>query len=489
MSRRALARRGKTPIELCDKSIKLIVNEPNRLYQLEMARKLARQTAQPEDVVMAEVTRRVDSDRAAVRQQKSSVIQRMVDRVQRDPDTASFLLEEASAQLAAIDDSAQGFTVQRMVKSAEQVFERMQKNNTRVELITGYPMFDEYMRGIPRRDKFISVPGKPNHGKSTLFDNLAFRLPENNPDVIVLDHSVDDSKFERQCRLIAAKFHVPSCLFEAGGYWLEHPGEAEQKYHIEHFNELFRDGQSWFMKLVASGQLFLADSSDLIPSLPALKGWVRKIRKQYPEHSLVLMADNFAQYDLPGFKDHGEGWIAAKSHFIKQMAVSEAMTCMFTMEVTKNDLAIGKRPTMASLKGSSAMPFDVNANLAVYNDLSDRMDTAKIFWEDPEDLEDSYSPLGVVEKVPSRKPIFEVTCDKNKISGKKFRLFFRLWPESGRLEECEPAEQLKFLNALRPPQLEIRPLLQTGCTHPLLAFKPLALSPLLCCFLFVLFGS
>jgi len=443
---------GEDPIELCDKSIKLITNEPNKLYQLEMARKLAKQTGQPENVVMAEVFRRLDSDLAAVPEQKNSLIQRMMDKIYRDPDGAGFVLEETSAQLAAIDDSTQGFSVQRMVKEADQIFERMEKNNTKVELITGYAMLDEKMRGIPRREKFISVPGKPGTGKSTLFDNLAFRLPENNPDVIVMYHTVDDSKYERGCRLMSAKWNVPSCLFEAAGYWLAHPEEAQEKYHVERFNELYRDAVNWFRELVKSGQLFLGDSATLLPSLPALQGWVRKIRKQYPEHSLVLMADNFSQYDLPGFSDHGESWVAGKSHFIKRMTVSDQLTAMFTMEVTKSDLAVGKRPTMASLKGSSAMPFDVNANFATYNDLSDRMDAATMYWEDredPEDLEEVYNPGGGVDHVPAHKFIFEVTIDKNKVSGWRRKIFFRLWPESGKLEECEPAEQLRMQCGLR----------------------------------------
>jgi len=69
----------------------------------------------PEDVVMAEVFRRVDSDRVALREQKATLIRRMVDKINQDADTAVFVLEETAAQLAAVEDGAQGFSVARMV--------------------------------------------------------------------------------------------------------------------------------------------------------------------------------------------------------------------------------------------------------------------------------------------------------------------------------------------------------------------------------------
>jgi KaiC/GvpD/RAD55 family RecA-like ATPase len=49
------------------------------------------------------------------------------------------------------------------------------------------------INGIPREQKFISMPGKPNQGKSTFLQNLAWDLPEHNEDVICVLHTCDDA--------------------------------------------------------------------------------------------------------------------------------------------------------------------------------------------------------------------------------------------------------------------------------------------------------
>jgi len=55
-----------------------------------------------------------------------------------------------------------------------------------------------------------------------------------------------------------------------------------------------------------------------------------------------------------------------------------------TMESTKSDLTPGKRPFFTNLKGSAAIPYDINANWGIYTEMADLLDGASIFWEDTE---------------------------------------------------------------------------------------------------------
>jgi hypothetical protein len=156
----------------------------------------------------------------------------------------------------------------------------------------------------------------------------------------------------------------------------------------------------------------------------------------------------------PGY-DPGEAKIAASSHFIKQLCTRYSVTVMATMEVTKGDLKPGVRPVMAALKGSSAIPYDINANYAVYNDLADMIDDATITWQDNLDQEKTMTATGEEYLVDKTKPILEICVDKNKISGWKGTVFFKMNDVSGNLVECSQEESSRYgalLNGARAPR-------------------------------------
>ena len=66
-------------------------------------------------------------------------------------------------------------------------------------------------------------------------------------------------------------------------------------------------------------------------------------------------------------------------------------------------------------------------------------------WEDPESMVSIPNPEGGYNTVPMRREIIELTCDKNKITRYKGRMFFKLRSESGRLEEVAESDQRGYL--------------------------------------------
>jgi hypothetical protein len=241
---------------------------------------------------------------------------------------------------------------------------------------------------------------------------------------------------------MGSKFDIPSELFEAPLFFLNNQ-EAAAKRGCPNFEEIYPKCKHWLRNLMESERLIVADVNVLPPTFPALGRWVADLRKRFPDKYIVVLEDNFHLLELPGY-DAGEAKIAASSHYVKRMCNNYQVTTIATMEITKSDLAPGKRPVMAALKGSSAIPYDINANWTAYNDLADLMDASQIYWEDSKDRTIEFGPNGEGMEVPTKKPVVEIICDKNKISGFKGTTFFEMKPESGFLKECSTEDQGRF---------------------------------------------
>jgi replicative DNA helicase len=442
---------GEDPFQVADRAVNLILNEPNILRRRQMAKRLASVVIQPEEVIWSEVERRVDTDKAAIEEQKSSVISKMMRDVNKNPSRGPALLAEAIAEIELVEKQKTGYDLRAAVDALDFAYERADKNDSRIGIYTGFEKVDNDLRGLPKYDKFISVPGKPNHGKSTIFDNIAWRIAEDtrNKDVIVIFHTADDSLYERHSRILGSRFQLPSELFETPKFFLEHPEKALKK-GVEDFEQVLSKARQWLRNLFEAERLIVADINGIAPTFPALDRYVTDVRKRFPDKHIVVLEDNFHLLEMPGFgKDSGEAKIAASSHFMKQLCTGQQVTIVATMELPKTNLEQGKRPYFTNIKGSGAIPYDVNANWAVHNDLADMGDDAQIFWEDTEHQQ-RLQAGGIDYMENMRMPVLEMIVDKNKISGFKGTIFFRMWPLTGRLEECSEPEAARFRELTRP---------------------------------------
>jgi hypothetical protein len=182
-----------------------------------------------------------------------------------------------------------------------------------------------------------------------------------------------------------------------------------------------------------------------------LKSWVQDLRKKFPDRALLVVGDNFHLYSLVT-NETGEGYIRAMSRFInEEIVAANRTTALFTMEIPKEQLRPGSRPTYLNLKGSAGLSFDAKANCGVYNQLQDWCDVPNnvdIWWESSDWMETVTNPDGVQARIAIRKPIVEVIVDKNKITGTKGTIFYRLEDKSGRMVECSDREQQEYRSKL-----------------------------------------
>jgi DNA primase len=443
--------KGEDPVEVADRAVGLILNQPNILRRRQMAKRLATVTGQPEDIVWAEVERRIDVDRSLIEEQKSTITARMLNEIKRHPEQASQRIAEACVQMEMVDKQKHGYDLRSAVDALDLAYDRADKNDSRVGLYTGWEIFDDKLRGLPRFEKFISVPGKPNHAKSTIFDNLAWRVAEHkaNKDVIVVFHTADDSLYERHSRILGSKFNIPSVFFEAPAAFLGNP-EACAQYGCPNFEEILPKARAWLRGLFEAERLLVLDINEVAPSFPALGRYVTDIRKRYPDKHILVLEDNFHLLEMPGYEP-GEAKIAASSHFMKGLCTRQQVTVMATMEIPKTNLDPGKRPFFTNLKGSAAIPYDINANYGIYTDMADLGDDSQLRWEDHEHQEDDVTATGEHIKCNRMQPVVELLSDKNKISGWKGTLFFKLWPDSGAMEECSKEDQANYRQILETP--------------------------------------
>lgn len=429
---------GQDPLALAETSIPLIVNESNFLIRMDMTQKLAKITGLDKEGLWREVMRMVDSESSRIDEEKAAIAKRTIKELGRNTKDLQAILQSAQHQAEMAENRRVGYDPSTVMKSVEYVLERSSQATNNMELITGYPHLDKAINGLPKEECFVSVPGKPNQGKSTFFDNLAIGLLEHNKDVTVFFHSIDDSLGARIPRLLGAKFDYPSEYFKRAGYYLKNLDKLPARYR--YFDEVYQKAHAWLNSVIDSERLILADVAGLAPQLPALETWVRSLRAKFPNRSLVVLGDNFHLYDLPGYEP-GENKTREMSMFVKRITTQHRCTVLMTAELPKASLRVGERPRLCNIKGTSGMAYDANANFGVYNDLKDRgADGARIFWQDHEAVNEGVDSEGQ-ELGPPRRPIIEILIDKSKISDFDGSIYFRLNPVTGHMIECQDAEQ------------------------------------------------
>lgn len=436
---------GQDPLALSESAIPLIVNEANFLLRMDMTQKLAKVTGLDKEGLWREVMRMVDSEASRIDEEKSAIAKRTVKELGRNTKDLQAVLQSALHQTEMAEKRRSGYDPLSVMKAIEYTVDKASKATDSMELLTGYPFLDASMGGLPREECFISLPGKPNQGKSTFLDNMTINLLENNKDVIVLFHTIDDALGARIPRLLGAKFQYPSKYFKKSGYYLKNLAALPPRYR--NFEEVYHKSQAWLNQVVSNERLVLVDVAGLPPQLPALEQWVRGLRAKFPQKSLIVLGDNFHLYDLPGYEP-GENKTREMSMFVKRITTQHRCTVLMTAELPKASLRAGDRPRIANIKGTSGVAYDANANFGVYNDMKDwGEDKCKLFWLDHQAINDNIGlDAGGAEIGPPRRPIIEIVIDKSKLSDFDGSIYFRLNPITGHMDECLEGEQQDMRN-------------------------------------------
>ena len=435
---------GEDPDTAFGRIMPTIVAEPNNLLRLRMAESLSTATGIRSDVVWAEVQRLVDVEGRKIHTELGMVAARTVKQLERSPDKVEEILLSSTAAIERINTMRQGYDLKNLVDYLDAIMSQAEEKKTDDELKTGWPLFDTAFGGIPRSDAFISIPGKPNQGKSSWLCNIAWRLVDFNDDPIVLYHTVDDSMRWFLPRLLGSKYGIASAYFYyAGKHLAENTmvrvyGETTKRP----FREIYADAKKWFRGMVTAERLLPYDASMLDQSVFSLEMRVRDLRKKYTSKPIVVFGDNFHLYTSPGAKEEGEAKTRSMSMACKNLANVHHITLIMTMELPKSALEEGKRPRMMNIKGSAGISYDASANIGIYNDKKDLRNKAELTWWEPVDPFE-ISPGQVCDKI--ERPILEMVFDKSKVNGGfDGNIYYRLNEHSGQVLECNTTEQEQY---------------------------------------------
>ncbi len=437
--------KGEDPDSVFEKTIPLILNEPHNLRRLRMAESLAHATNIPNDVIWAEVQRQSDLEGQKINEELSLIASRTAKMLERAPDKLVEILAESQKSVERVSTMKQGYDLSNLISYIDGVMEEAENHTKDGELKLDWPIFDQCFGGLPAADAFISIPGKPNQGKSSFLANVAWRLVDFNDDVICLYHTVDDAMRWFLPRILGSRYRVPSEYFYKAGYHLK----ANTPVRVnggdkQPFRDVYAEAKKWFKTKMAAERLLVYDASMLDQNVFSLEMRVRDLRKKYPSTPIVVFGDNFHLYTNPAVKEDGEAKTRGLSMACKNLANVHHVCLIMTMELPKSALEEGKRPRMMNIKGSAGISYDASANIGVYNDQKDLREKAELTWdEDVEPQEDPNMPGQIVTRI--RRPVLEMVFDKSKVNGGfDGNIYFYFHPPSGQVLECPGPDQEKY---------------------------------------------
>ena len=441
---------GEDPYVVCENTLPFIVNEPSNLVRMRMTKRLAQATGLNAEFIERDVLRLIDAATMCQDEEKMLVAGDVSKALRQDPKNAPLIMATGMQRLESLDRRNVPFNLESILKTIDLIFDEKERNNTPFELRTGFQQFDRVFGGIPRRGALFCLPGKPHHGKSIFLDNVVSGLLANNPDVMVVLHTIDDNVNMRIDRILGARTGMPSEVFRRPGFFLE--DEDGKRQAPPYFRERYYEAKAWYKTMHEECRLLVADPAMLAADVMALRTWITELKRRYSDRTMVIIGDNFHLYDMVT-DETGEGKIRGISRFINDQIVNGlGTTVMMTMEIPKEQLKPGLRPTYLNLKGSAGLSFDAKANIGIYSQLQDFSQSPDrppaLFWQSADHLEKHVNDDGIESMMQRKLPIVEAIVDKNKISGQKKTVFFRLEDQSGQMTECSPQEQSTLASQL-----------------------------------------
>jgi DNA primase len=431
---------GADPYEICNRTLPLIVNVPNNMTRLAMADRLAEATGLNREFVQRELLRLLDTNEMKVEEELAAIAQQTIKALQQNPKAMDAILATAATRRDAILESKVGYDARANLKSFETTIEKMEAATDMFELVTGYPIFDSLMGGVPKEGALFTWPGKPFHGKSILIDNFIVNMLRLNPSLQIMLHHVDDAALLRVPRILGIMSKMSSRTISKAG--TSRTGTFGEEFE-ERYGKALAELRGW----ITDERLIMADQSRLVGSLPAHERWIKEIRRRNSHGSFISVGDNFHLFDMPGMEP-GEGKVREMSKFIAGLPTKHGITTMFTMELPKDILKPGTRPKYTDSKNSGGIAFDSKVNLNVYQELQDMGDDSVLTWRSPEQMIEVVDPSGATVAIEKPLPIIEAIVDKNKVTGLVKTIYYRLEPLSGVVEECSPLEQISLQSTL-----------------------------------------
>lgn len=290
----------------------------------------------------------------------------------------------------------------------------------------GWPLLNEALLGLDHGVVLIASP--PNQGKSALLLNTYSQVIEHNPDVFVLDFSLDDSFEDRVRNAIARMAKIPI-------NWVKLPSgipdEAKQAR---------RDAYAKWHTTFAH-QLQIIDETELegkARNFSSIKACVEEYRAKLPPFIKLFVAiDGFHNIVADGFRGDDNQIQKYLSAEIKNMAERNRCVVFATTHTPKGSMKRGL--DQDAVLGAGRATYDAKAIGTIFSDYKVNRGNAEIFH----DMVLPHSP-----GITTRLPVIELDITKNKAGSFSDVIFFKFVPEYAYVEEADDKWQVSWKKQL-----------------------------------------
>ena len=286
-----------------------------------------------------------------------------------------------------------------------------------------FPFLIKKLDGIQNR--FYLLSGDTNWGKSTVLLTLAVDIIESNESVFVLYFSVDDSISQTLPRLLALDTEIPINT-------LDNP-----KYKIK-YNENLSDKEKERLLIARSNSLekfktlsksFAIKEEAQAKRLDQLEKYIKIYKKIAEGKQLVVFIDNL--HRLKTWKKYETRELNMEiSDTLKYWRTFYDIPVITTSEIRKRNS--DRRPVLDDIKEANDYGFDADVVGLLYNDYYTNPNTNLKFLRNI-NMADVYGP------------IIELNLGKNKTSSFKSKIYYKLYPEFSKIEECSEEERKIYL--------------------------------------------
>lgn len=357
-------------VDFTNKMVKIIFNTENRIERGRQIAKLSELTQIPEIDIREEMERQ---NRNTVNDVKTALTKRIASA--RNTDDIEVAIEETRLKLT---ESTAGKETAKIL-SLEESIENFNNLITIIETrkpglqgwTTGYSLVDTKISGIPKpmgQDEFglsipvagslVGFPGAPQHGKSTIIQNVALNIARLNTDVTVLYWALDDSRQRVVERMLAML---------SGISWRK----ITRREHIEDHEKIALDSYiEEFKDLLGSGRLVHKDHS-CGSTLPVAFKWVEMMQERF-SRPILLVIDSFHKIHQAENDNSSSPYMATKKlcESLKSFVQTHHVTVIASIEMTKGQQR-GIEPELLNMSEARKIEYDFDTLGTVFNHFYD----------------------------------------------------------------------------------------------------------------------
>lgn len=406
------------PYELAIKTVPIIANEPSFLEREKMCSILSQHTGISVMTIKEELDRIVNIESACRIEAKKNVIQKLMKDIQKYPLDAYSILTRTVTQLEEIETQSSDFIMSHDEYVDFLDYKKISEETTEdLAYHCGFPRFDlkTGSRWI-EPGNMIAVGGRPNSGKTAWLVNLAYNIATMNDDIIVIFHTIDDSRY-----LLLPKF--TSMLT---GIRINHITAPEFYKQYWHNKDIFAERARAYSRLkeLAIGDRLIIKDAEYGTTLESIERIIKRYQLQHPNKKVVYFLDNFHLLtDMATVTDERIR-VKTQSRLLKNMMVRLGTSIFMTVEYTK--LQPGERPHNSNILETGQIEFDCTGIFHVFNPYSDlghnldtKFDRDEWTWMEYDDITGETLV----------KPKIELITGKSKLSAFKGSYNFKFAPE------------------------------------------------------------